>query len=36
MLNGKNEIELDINAEAIRLCANAVIFYNANLLSWKR
>jgi len=33
MLNGKNEIELDINAEAIRLCANAVIFYNASLLS---
>jgi len=26
MLNGKNEIELDINAEAIRLCANAAIF----------
>jgi TnpA family transposase len=33
MLSGKNEIELDINAEAIRLIANAVIFYNATLLS---
>jgi len=33
MLSGKNEIELDINAEAIRLIANAVIFYNASLLS---
>ncbi|NQY64947.1 MAG: Tn3 family transposase [Alteromonadaceae bacterium] len=33
MLNGKNEIELDINAESIRLIANAVIFYNASLLS---
>jgi TnpA family transposase len=33
MLNGKNEIELDINAESIRLIANAVIFYNATLLS---
>lgn len=32
-LNGKNEIELDINAESIRLIANAVIFYNATLLS---
>jgi TnpA family transposase len=33
MFNGKNEIELDINAESIRLIANAVIFYNATLLS---
>ena len=33
MLNGKTEIELDINAECIRLIANAVIFYNATLLS---
>ena len=33
MLNGKTEIELDINAESIRLIANAVIFYNATLLS---
>ena len=33
MLNGKNEIELDINAHAIRLIAIAVIFYNATLLS---
>ena len=33
MLSGKTEIELDINAEAIRLIANAVIFYNATLLS---
>lgn len=33
MLSGKNEIELDINAEAIRLIANAVIFYNATVLS---
>jgi TnpA family transposase len=33
MLNGKTEIELDINAESIRLIANAVIFYNATILS---
>ena len=33
MLNGKTEIELDINAESIRLIANTVIFYNASLLS---
>ena len=33
MLNGKTEIELDINAESIRLIANAVTFYNATLLS---
>ena len=33
MLGGKNDIELDINAESIRLLANAVIFYNATLLS---
>lgn len=33
MLSGKNEIELDVNAESIRLLANAVIFYNASLLS---
>ncbi len=33
MLNGKTEIELDINAESIRLIANAVIFYNAIILS---
>lgn len=33
MLSGKTEIELDINAECIRLIANAVIFYNATLLS---
>jgi len=32
-LSGKTEIELDINAESIRLIANAVIFYNATLLS---
>lgn len=32
-LRGKNEIELDIAAESIRLIANAVIFYNATLLS---
>jgi len=33
MLIGKNEIELDINAESIRLIAITVIFYNATLLS---
>jgi hypothetical protein len=33
MINGKTEIELDINAESIRLIANAVIFYNATILS---
>ncbi len=33
MLKGKTEIELDINAESIRLIANAVIFHNATLLS---
>lgn len=33
MLSGKTEIELDINADSIRLIANAVIFYNATLLS---
>jgi TnpA family transposase len=33
MLSGKTEIELDTNAECIRLIANAVIFYNATLLS---
>ena len=33
MLNGKTEIELDINAESIRLIANAVIFYNASIMS---
>ncbi len=33
MLIGRTEIELDINAEAIRLTANAVISYNATLLS---
>ena len=33
MLSGKTEIELDVNAECIRLIANAVIFYNATLLS---
>jgi TnpA family transposase len=33
MLNGKSEIELDINAQSIRLIANAVIHYNATLLS---
>ena len=33
MLGGKTEIELDVNAECIRLIANAVIFYNATLLS---
>jgi hypothetical protein len=33
MLNGKTEIELDINAESIRLIANAVIFYNSTILS---
>ena len=29
MPSGKMEIELDINADCIRLIANAVIFYNA-------
>ena len=33
VLKGKTEIELEINAESIRLIANAVIFYNATLLS---
>lgn len=33
MLNGKTEIELDINEESIRLIANAVNFYNATILS---
>lgn len=33
MLCGKTEIELDTNAECIRLIANAVIFYDAILLS---
>ncbi len=33
MLRGKTEIELDINADSIRLIANAVIFFNATLLS---
>ncbi|AQS39746.1 transposase, TnpA family [Shewanella psychrophila] len=33
-LRGKNEIELDIAAESIRLIANAVIFYNATLLAY--
>ncbi|MCU7954589.1 MAG: Tn3 family transposase [gamma proteobacterium symbiont of Bathyaustriella thionipta] len=33
MISGKNEIELDINAESIRLIANAVIYYNATILS---
>lgn len=33
MISGKNEIELDINAELIRLIANAVIYYNATILS---
>jgi hypothetical protein len=33
ILIGKNEIELDINAESIRLIAITVIFYNATLLS---
>jgi TnpA family transposase len=33
MLSGKTEIELDINADSIRLIANAAIFYNATLLS---
>lgn len=33
MLSGKTEVELDINAESIRLIANAVIFYNPTLVS---
>jgi len=33
MLSGKTEIEIDINADSIRLIANAVIFFNATLLS---
>jgi hypothetical protein len=33
MLNGKTEIELDINTESIRLIANAVIFYNSSIMS---
>ena len=33
MLSGKNEIELDNNGESIRLIANAVILYNAVILS---
>jgi hypothetical protein len=33
MLGGKTEIELDINADSIRLIANAPIFYNVTLLS---
>ncbi|MBT4835786.1 MAG: Tn3 family transposase [Methylococcales bacterium] len=33
MINGRNEIELDVNAESIRLIANAVILYNATILS---
>ncbi|RAW82226.1 hypothetical protein CKY01_22205 [Photorhabdus laumondii subsp. clarkei] len=32
ILNGKNEIELGINAESIRFIATIVIFYNAQLL----
>jgi len=30
MLSGKTEIELDINADSIRLIANAVIFLQCN------
>ena len=33
MINGKNEIELDINAECIRLTANIIIHHNATILS---
>ena len=33
MLSGKTDIELDINTESIRLISNAVIYYNATLLS---
>lgn len=32
VLNGKNGVELSINAESIRLIATMVIFYNAQLL----
>ena len=32
-LSGKDEIELGVNAESIRLIATVVIFYNATLLS---
>jgi hypothetical protein len=30
---GKNEIDLIINNECARLVANAIIFYNASILS---
>lgn len=33
MLNGKNEIELTVNAECIRLIANMIIHHNATILS---
>lgn len=33
MLNGRNEIELDISAESIRLIANIIIHHNAIILS---
>ncbi len=33
ILSGKDEIELGVNAESIRLIATVVIFYNATLLS---
>ncbi|WP_115825540.1 Tn3 family transposase [Xenorhabdus cabanillasii] len=32
VLNGKDEIDLGINAESIRLIATIIIFYNAQLL----
>ena len=32
-LNGKTEVELDINAECIRLLANIIIYHNAAILS---
>ncbi len=33
ILIGKNDLELEINAECIRLIANSIIFYNSTLLS---
>ena len=33
ILSGKNDIELGVNAESIRLIATVVIFYNASILS---
>jgi TnpA family transposase len=33
MISGKNEIELNINAECIRMIANIIIHHNATILS---